>query len=155
MGYPVAKSKPIGVWGYSLGGAVAILTAAGNPYVKALVSDSAFASFPEMVTRNFQNLGPFKYVFSFFSRFLGRVIFRMDYIKNSPERHIGKVQVPVLLIHSQTDELIPIAHARRLYQKANYPKELWEVGGTHTNLEQVYVSKYQAKVKGWFEKYLK
>ncbi|MFH2069293.1 MAG: alpha/beta fold hydrolase [Candidatus Omnitrophota bacterium] len=142
-----AGTKPVGVWGYSLGGAVAILTAAGNPEIKAIVSDSAFANFPEMVTVNFQNLGPFKHIFSFFARLLGRVVFRMDYIKNSPEFHAGRVRAPVLLIHSRDDELVPVEHAQRLYRNANHPKELWEKGGTHTNLEHAYISTYEAKVK--------
>lgn len=154
-GAPTAKEKPIGIWGYSLGGAVGILAAARNPEIKALVSDSAFANFPEMVTRNFKNLGPFKYIFSCFSRILGKVTFRMDYVENSPEFHIGKVRAPVLLIHSRTDEFIPINHARRLYQNANTPKELWEVSGTHTSLDQAYVSEYQTKVKVWFKRYLR
>ncbi|MFH2067972.1 MAG: alpha/beta fold hydrolase [Candidatus Omnitrophota bacterium] len=151
---PDAKSKPVGVWGYSLGGAVAILTAAGNPHIKAVVSDSAFANFPEMVTVNFQNLGPLKYAFSFLSRLLSRVIFRMDYIRNSPEFHIGKVHVPVLLIHSPNDEFVPIDHARRLYRNANPPKELLETGGTHTSFEHARVDDYQTKTRNWFEKYL-
>lgn len=152
---PSTRGKPIGVWGYSLGGAVGILTAARNSEIKAIVSDSSFANFPEMVTQYFKNMGPFRYIFSYLSRLLGKVLFRMDYIENSPEFHVGKVKAPILLIHSRTDEFVPIDHARRIYQKANSPKELWEVDGTHTGMHEGYISEYQERVKNWFERYLK
>lgn len=152
---PSLREKPVGIWGYSLGGAVGILTAAKNPEIKTVVSDSAFANFPEMVTIHFKNMGPLKYVFSLFSRLLGRIVFRMDFMENSPEFHIKDVKAPILLIHSGTDEFIPFRHAQRLYRNANEPRELWKVGGTHTGVDQTELSGYQAKVSGWFRKYLK
>lgn len=44
---------------------------------------------------------------------------------------IKKVNIPVLIIHSKEDTLMPFYHAEKLYQAANEPKELLEIIGTH------------------------
>ena len=43
--------------------------------------------------------------------------------------HIGKVMAPLLMIHGDTDRLIPVDHARRLFAMANEPKELMIIAG--------------------------
>lgn len=149
------KDFKIGVWGYSLGGAVAILTAARNDEIKAIVTDSAFANFPEMVTNYYKNFGPFKYVFSALSKFMGKYILRKDFTQNSPEYKIDKIKCPILIIHSEEDEFVPVEHAKRLYRKAKGKKELWITKGSHTGLERAYTEEYQTKIKNFFKKYLK
>jgi uncharacterized protein len=44
---------------------------------------------------------------------------------------IGKVKVPKLFLHAAGDEVIPIAHGRRLYQAASPPKTFVELRGGH------------------------
>ena len=46
-------------------------------------------------------------------------------------RKIGDVHVPVLMIHSSDDELVPFNDSRRLYVLAHDPKELVEIHGSH------------------------
>jgi len=145
----------IGVWGYSIGGAVAIPTSGKCKEIKSIVSDSAFANFPEMVTHYYKNYGPAKYIFSFLSRIMGKYLLRMDYTLNSPEYAIGNMKCPILLIHSEEDEFIPVDHAKRLFEKAPFPKELWLVKGSHTGLDRAYTGQYQEKVKNFFKKSLR
>ncbi|MCM8769684.1 MAG: alpha/beta fold hydrolase [Candidatus Omnitrophica bacterium] len=125
------KSKPVALWGYSLGAAVGILSAARDERIKAVVSDSAFANFPEMVTQYYRQLGPLRYLLSPLSRMLGRVFLQADFIENSPEYAIGQVRCPILFIHSRRDELVPPEHAFRLYQKATSDKQLFWKDGRH------------------------
>lgn len=40
------------------------------------------------------------------------------------ERHIGEVTAPLLILHGERDEVIPVEMARRLYRAANEPKRL-------------------------------
>jgi pimeloyl-ACP methyl ester carboxylesterase len=42
-----------------------------------------------------------------------------------PEEAIGAVRCPVLILHAEQDELIPVSHARRLHARATEPKTLW------------------------------
>ncbi len=148
------KYLPIGIWGYSFGGAVGIISASKYNDIKAVVSDSSFANFPDMVKSYYKNLGPLKYIFSYFSIFLGKYVFRSDFKQNSPENFIGNVKCPVLIIHSRNDEFVPFYHAERLYKKANQPKEIYIVEGPHTGLDRAYTQEYREKVKNFFIKFL-
>lgn len=148
------KDLPIGIWGYSFGGAVGIISASKYKKIKAIVSDSSFANFPDMVKNYYKNLGPLKYIFSSFSIFLGRYVFRSDFKLNSPENFIKNVECPILIIHSRNDEFVPFSHAKRLYQLANQPKEIYVVEGTHTGLDRAYTNEYRDKVKNFFNTHL-
>jgi fermentation-respiration switch protein FrsA (DUF1100 family) len=44
---------------------------------------------------------------------------------------IARVPVPLLILHSREDELVPYAHAERLLAAASPPKELVTTGGSH------------------------
>ncbi|MCM8818943.1 MAG: alpha/beta fold hydrolase [Candidatus Omnitrophica bacterium] len=148
------KDLPIGIWGYSFGGAVGIIFTAKYDEIKTLVTDSAFANFPDMVKSYYKNLGPLKYIFSSFSIFLGKYVFKSDFKLNSPENFIGNVKCPVLIIHSRNDEFVPFSHAERLYKNANQIKELYVVEGPHTGLDRAYTDEYREKVKNFFLTYL-
>ena len=45
------------------------------------------------------------------------------------EAMIGRLRVPVMMLHGTLDYAIPIDEARRLYAAARQPKELIEVAG--------------------------
>jgi len=58
-------------------------------------------------------------------------------------RHLRNVHAPVLVIHGTTDEVIPVAHGRRLYAAANDPKQaLWVDGAHHNDLTLVAGQQY-------------
>lgn len=149
---PETKNSKIGIWGYSLGGAVGIISSDGNKEIKALVTDSAFANFPEMVTYYYKNLGPLKYVFGVLSRTLGKIVLRSDFSFNSPEKRISKIRCPILIVHSQEDEFVPFEHAKRLFEKAPEPKEMLIVHGSHTGIADTH--QYQKKILNFFKRYL-
>lgn len=148
------KNLKIGIWGYSFGGAVGIISASKYDEIKALVSDSSFANFPDMVKNYYKNLGPLKYIFSSFSIFLGKYVLRSDFRENSPENFIGNVKCPVLIIHSRNDEFVPFSHAKILYERCNSTKELYIVEGPHTGLDRAYTDTYRKKVKNFFKRFI-
>ncbi len=113
------------IYGKSLGGAVAIYTAAHTPYkgrIKGLIVESAFADYRVMARREIAKsiLGwPVQYPLSF--------LVNDDY---SPLRWIKKVSpVPVLIMHGTADPIVPVEHGRLLFQEALPPKEYWELPG--------------------------
>ncbi|MFC1962672.1 alpha/beta hydrolase [Chloroflexota bacterium] len=58
---------------------------------------------------------------------------RDNFFKISPIEHISKISPrPLLLIHGELDEVVPLSHAHALFEKAQQPKELILLpGGSH------------------------
>jgi len=102
------------VFGHSLGSAVAVELASRVP-AAGLILDGALTS----VVERAQELFPYAPV---------RWIAASRY--PSIER-VGKLRIPKLFLHARDDEVVPIAHGRRLYQAAAPPKRLVELRGTH------------------------
>ena len=46
---------------------------------------------------------------------------------------IGRIQVPLLLIHGEADNIIPIRFGRRLFETAKEPKEAHFIAGAGHN----------------------
>ncbi len=102
------------VFGHSLGSAVAVELATRMP-AAGLILDGALTS----VVDRAQELFPYAPV---------RWIAASRY--PSIER-VGQLTLPKLFLHARGDEVIPIAHGRRLYQAAAPPKRFVELEGTH------------------------
>lgn len=116
----------IGVIGYSMGAAVAILTAAAEPAVRAVVADSPFATMRDVVAHAYQRrrlptrplldladaVTRWRYGYPF------QAVRPLDAVATIAPR-------PLLLIHSTADTVIPVAHSYQLYEAAGDPKELW------------------------------
>ncbi|HSJ07270.1 MAG TPA: alpha/beta hydrolase, partial [Longimicrobiales bacterium] len=57
--------------------------------------------------------------------------------------HIREVEAPVLVIHGTDDEVIPVAHGRRVYDAAPGPKQaLWVEGARHNDVLSVAGARY-------------
>jgi fermentation-respiration switch protein FrsA (DUF1100 family) len=120
---PRGKQDNVIVFGKSLGGAVAVYLVANSPYknrVKALILDSPFASY-RMIAREkvaASIIGwPVQYPLSY--------LVNDDY---SPVQYVGKVSpVPIVIIHGNQDEIVPVHHGRILYDAALPPKQFWEL----------------------------
>jgi fermentation-respiration switch protein FrsA (DUF1100 family) len=111
-GVPPAK---LVVLGKSLGGAVAVdLAARVTP--AGLIVQSSFTSVPDMAAHHFP----------WVPRFLVRT--RMDSLTK-----IARVRCPILCIHSPSDEIVPHALGRKLFEAAPQPKRFYEVPGASHN----------------------
>ena len=148
----------IGVIGYSMGAAVAILGVARRPEVRALVADSPFATHADVVAYNVERtlhlpLGRLLVPLAdfFLSRLAG-----YRHADVEPIRGIGAIAPrPLLLISSTDDEMIPVEHSHRLFAAASQPKELWIAeGAAHCGVYFLDRPTYCARVIGFFERHL-
>lgn len=121
----------IGVLGYSMGAAVAIMGTARRPEIRALVADSAFATHWGVVEYNFKRVvrlpaAPFLLLAD---RLLAwRAGYRFREVE--PLRDVARIAPrPLLLIHGLEDSIISPQDSQRLYEAAGEPKELWLVEG--------------------------
>lgn len=50
-------------------------------------------------------------------------------------RHVRELRAPILVIHGTDDQVIPVAHGRRLFEAARQPKQaLWAEGAHHNDV---------------------
>jgi hypothetical protein len=104
--------------GESLGTGVAIALAATRE-AAALVLDSPYSSAVEVAAAHY---AIFPVHWLMFDRF------RSDLA-------IGDVHIPILVVHGDEDDVVPISLARRLFELANEPKTFMQVsGGKHLAL---------------------
>jgi len=104
----------VGVFGLSLGGAVALLAAAEDPRIRAVAAYAPFADLRALGYELYGWMWYLKYPFVGLLRGWSRLFFGHDITALSPERAAAAITVPVLLVASREDEQIPFGHAERL-----------------------------------------
>jgi dipeptidyl aminopeptidase/acylaminoacyl peptidase len=104
----------VGVFGFSMGGAVALLTAAEDPRIRAIAAYAPFADLRALGHELYGWMWLARYPFVEAMLFWGRLAFGADITRPTPAEAAARVKVPVLLVHSRTDEQIPFRHAERL-----------------------------------------
>lgn len=150
--------KRIGIYGFSLGGAVAILAAAKTGAFSAVVADSAFTSLRDQARdaiTGFYHLPAFPFLSL---AILGYELYFQTRVDNvSPVGVIAKVApTPVLIIAGEGDKLIPADNGRKLFAAAREPKELWIIPvADHGGTLAAAGSGYEKRVGEFFDKYLK
>jgi len=144
--------REVGVWGFSMGGAVALMAIEKAPEIRVVISESSYASLAEMTFELLRIPGlnyPIAYLVSVWAKlFLG-----IDVTEASPADRIRNTKIPILLIHSSADAVIPFSHARSLQQALakNPNAEFWfHEQFAHGQL----ASDYKNRVRNFFLKHL-
>jgi uncharacterized protein len=104
----------VGVFGFSLGGAVAILTAAEDPRIRAIAAYAPFADLKLLGQDLYGWMSLLRYPFVETMLVWSRVLLGADITRPTPADAAARLAVPVLLVHSRQDEQIPFHHAERL-----------------------------------------
>ena len=104
------------VFGRSLGGSVASWLAA-REQPAGLIVESSFTSVPDIGQEAYPWL-PVRWL----SRF-----------QHATRDHVSEVTVPVLVVHSRDDEIIPFHHGEAIFAAANEPKTFMEIRGGHND----------------------
>ena len=104
----------VGVFGLSLGGAVALLTAAEDPRIRAVAAYAPFADLRALGQDLYAWMWLARYPFVATMLLWSRVFLGADISRPAPVAAAARLTVPVLLVHSREDEQIPVRHAERL-----------------------------------------
>jgi len=122
------KSKgmeKIGALGFSMGGAVIIMS--NSPDIDVIVSESAYADLESVLHLMYRNFWIFRYPFVYATRLWSRLFIGVDLAVAAPREYIKDIKVPIFLIHSEEDSVVP-AESARILKKAHPEAELWIIG---------------------------
>ncbi len=141
---PSIKSKPIIVWGQSMGSAFATMAAAERQNkISGLVLEGAFSSFPDIAKNYAQalHLEHFKW--------LVPLVMQNDF---PADEEIKSIHKPVVIIHSTEDEAVPFTLGKKLYNASNKENTtFWKIKGAHVQgiilNEKEYVQKFMTLIK--------
>ena len=120
------------IFGRSLGGTIAARLAAGVQ-ARGLILESTMSS-----ARDFA-----KQVFKVLARL---VVIRYDF--NTAE-YIRHVNVPVLVLHSPDDEIMPFNLGEKVFESANQPKQFVHMRGDHNSGFYLSQPEYEQQLAGW------
>jgi hypothetical protein len=126
------------VWGRSLGGAIAARTAASRT-PGCVIIESAFTSLPDLVS--------------------GRFGWVPDWVLEGytydTRQYLERIDVPVLIIHSPDDEIIPFRHGRDLYGSIRGEGAFVEIHGSHNRGFIESMALYESSIRAFLDDHLK
>jgi fermentation-respiration switch protein FrsA (DUF1100 family) len=110
------KTSSVLLFGRSLGTALAV-DIASKEQCLGVILEAAFTSTDDMMKRYFPFFTPPP----------------MSSVKYDNLSLVDKIQSPILFVHGQFDQTIPVSMARRLFEKARSQKEFYEIPGADHN----------------------
>jgi dipeptidyl aminopeptidase/acylaminoacyl peptidase len=156
-------ASPLGVIGFSMGAAVALMVAVREPDVQAVVADSPFTTLRDIVGYRIRRAGGrlasawTKPVVAAADRRLRRRL-GFGFADVEPLRDAARLTQALLLIHGLADREVPAEHARSIAAaaaSAGVPLETWFVpGATHCQAYFLDRPAYCARVVGFFRRHL-
>lgn len=144
----------VGVYGFSMGGAVALSSLARTAHIDAVVSEAAYADIRKMAEEPYRYLGPLKTACAALTAIAAKLALGVDVDASSPMRTVRDTKVPIMLIHSRGDQVVAFAHAERLADalRGNPALETWftdDEGHGEPSTE------FPARVQAFFDRHLK
>jgi len=150
-------AERIGIYGFSMGGAAAIMAAEENSDIKAIVADSSYTSLKDQGLRLLESAyGPVMRPLIHPMLWICRLYFNIAPGKVSPVNSISGISPrPVLIIGGEEDEQMPSSDAQRLYGAAGEPKTLWLIpGAIHGGTLYSAGDEYHKRIGGFFSRHL-
>lgn len=165
---PDADPRGVGLFGISKGGGAGIVVAAGDPAIRCVLTDGAFAHYTVMVPymRHWFSIYDPNYLFhgllgGWYYGLIALVAIRevererkVKFIDVEPA--IRKISPrPLFMIHGELDSYIKPSMARALFDRAREPKEFWLVpDAKHNQALNLVPEEYGRRVRDFFDKHL-
>jgi len=132
--------RPVGIWGISLGGAIALQEMGMDPRIRFGIIESTFDEFEKVAVEYGAD-----FMFGLRSKWLtDRVLAKSGQIAHfdpdmvKPVVSAQQIHVPVLFMHGDNDDKIPIEFNRRNFEAVASPDKQWITvsGADHLNVWQ-------------------
>lgn len=146
--------KEIGVYGFSQGGATAILATDEIEDLKFIIAEATFDNLENAIDNRFKK-------YFFISGSLGTIFMKPEAEKLlgisideiSPVKEINKIHIPIFIIGGEKDSRTTEENTINLFNSANEPKELWIVTDSeHENIYNRNPDLYKLKIKSFLNK---
>lgn len=144
--------EQIGIWGFSMGGAVALMSAAEHEAVDAVVSEASYANLALIAKQQFFIPGVRALLVSVLDGW-ARIIYDVSLRTPAPDKAVATTETPTLITHGLADPVIPVDHARRLRAAAgaNEQVSVWvRTGGGHGGFSSTYTNRVRAFLQTHF-----
>jgi dipeptidyl aminopeptidase/acylaminoacyl peptidase len=145
--------EQIGVFGFSLGGATAMLTAVQDSRIDALASCAAFSDLRTLGYEAYSKLFVLKYPLVELMLIWSRILFGESVLALSPLGAAKNINIPVFIIHTKEDEQISFSHPKRL-KEALVSNEKAEFYFPETGLHGELPLDFNTRLKNFFERVL-
>ncbi|MBW6472752.1 MAG: alpha/beta hydrolase [Anaerolineaceae bacterium] len=123
----VGLDAVIGTHGESMGAAISIQHAAIDPRIKFIIEDCSFSDLWDQLKYRLKvdfHLPAFPFLH--LANIMSKVLTGMDFHKISPKKDVQNIQAPMIFIHGEQDDFIPVSMAYELYDnKVSGPKKIY------------------------------
>ncbi len=144
----------IGVLGFSMGAATALMATAEDDDIDAVVADSSFADLKDMMEPEFSKRTKFPKFFLPPLLFMVKIMYGVDFSAVKPIESVSEIAPrPIFFIHGELDEVVPLEHAYRLQQASQNPQnQLWVVPQAgHVRAYVTHPEEFMNKVTSFFD----
>ncbi len=149
----------VGVLGFSMGAAVALITAALSERVCTVVADSSFARLKHTMTRWGTKRGiPYTLARQYTQSVLMVASLRTEGRMDQTDPLLWTIHIgprPILFIHGAEDPYVRLHEVERMASLAEGPVEIWNVEGVgHRGGYAADPVEYNRRVIDWFKRYV-
>lgn len=151
-----ASAGEVGLLGYSMGGVTSILAAAEEPGIAAIVADSPFAAATDLIVQEASRKTPFPgWMIPAFipgTNMMANAVYGIDIGALNAERAVTQLDYPLLIIHGEEDERVPIDHGERVAAAAPEGTIFWSTDAPgHVESFAEYPDEYFQRVDKYFD----
>ncbi|MEQ8762901.1 MAG: alpha/beta fold hydrolase [Planctomycetota bacterium] len=130
---PEVDAQRLALFGRSMGASASLLCATRDERVRSLVLDSPFADLGQLCREQGRKMGLPEFPSWSVVRQVVRWRAGFDPAEVVPIEGLERLDVPILLIHGESDELIGIHHSERVLAARPELTELWRLPGARHN----------------------
>lgn len=100
----------VGIFGFSLGGSVAIMAAEKSSQIKAIVAEAPYSRL-DWMAEEYYHFPLLRYPLAYLTRFWAWLFLGVDTSSISPATSAEKLKIPLLFFYSKDDEVVSFRHA--------------------------------------------
>lgn len=155
----VAQGTPgdsIGLLGFSMGAATALMAASQEAAIGAVVADSPYSNASDLMVRETARKTIFPrwlaQIFVPTAKLMADKLHGIDVGSLVPEEVVKGLQYPILIIHGEGDTRIPFEHGVKVFEAAPRGSGIWLVPDVeHVDTFLTYPDEYVDRIRAYYE----